>query len=68
MNIDAFKETVDLEDAEEVEILIREDGKTLWINGSGRCLVRLCRIKGMVTVTDKRRQRQPRKRKPLNIE
>jgi hypothetical protein len=49
---------IDIEDAEEVEILVREDGRTLWINTSLGCLARLCRIKGKITVRDERKKKR----------
>lgn len=36
-----------------VEIQIRNDGRVLWINMGGRCVVRICRI-GELVVTDAR--------------
>jgi len=31
-------------DPEHIQILVREDGKTIWINCGTRCLLRACRI------------------------
>lgn len=49
---------IDIENAPEVELLIRDDGKTLWLNTRYGCLVRLCQIKGEITINDKRKARR----------
>lgn len=48
-------EPIDLENASEVEIVIRGDGKVLWLNAPG-CIVRICRIKGKIKVVDNRKR------------
>ena len=71
MNIETFCKIndwpIDIEEAEQIEILIREDGKTLWINTPRGCLLRLCGIKGEIKIEDKREKRTPRKRRPTGI-
>lgn len=66
MNIEDFHNSangpVDIEDADEVEILIREDGKTLWLNTRLGCVVRFCRIKGEIKIDDKRKKRTNKKK------
>ena len=37
-----------------VEIAIREDGKVIWINVDGVCACRICQIKELVYVDDRR--------------
>jgi ethanolamine utilization protein EutA (predicted chaperonin) len=39
----------------DIEIIIKNDGKVLWINGPGSCLVRICRIDGNITIRDERK-------------
>lgn len=51
----------DIEEPEMVQIVIRDDGKTLWVNTEYGCLVRICQIKGKVTVEDKRRKKRNNK-------
>ncbi len=36
-----------------VEIMIRHDGKVIWVNIDGKCLLRACRIKNL-TLDDQR--------------
>jgi hypothetical protein len=59
--LDASKQPIDLEDAQDVEIVIREDGKTLWINAP-ICIVRFCRIKGEIKIEDKRKKTNRKKK------
>jgi hypothetical protein len=40
-----IRNPVDITGAELVVILIRQDGKVLWINDTRGCIVRICRIK-----------------------
>lgn len=42
-----MEEMVDLSNPTDVEVLIRQDGKTLWINVDGVCRLRICNIKGL---------------------
>jgi hypothetical protein len=44
----------DITAPEEVEILIKEDGKVIWINVDGICELRVCRI-SKLTVNDERK-------------
>ena len=39
----------------EVEVSIREDGRVLWVNVGGVCLLRICRIVGEVQIDDRRK-------------
>jgi hypothetical protein len=50
------KEMLDLEGADEVEILIdkRQDGLVVTLNGSAGLILQLSQIKGSVTVRDER--------------
>lgn len=36
---------LDITEPEEVDIVIRDDGKVLWVNINGICRLRLCKIK-----------------------
>ena len=38
----------DVSEPEHVEVLISENGKTLWINIAGHCVFRACRINNLV--------------------
>lgn len=42
------------DDGAGVEVQIRQDGKVLWINALGRCVLRICKITGSITVNDER--------------
>lgn len=46
---------VDVTGPEQVEVLIRNDGKVIWINVDGVCRLRCCRIVNPITITDERR-------------
>ena len=46
----------DITAPEEVEILIKEDGKVIWINVDGICELRACRI-GKLTLNDERKKK-----------
>jgi len=37
----------DITAPEAVEIQIREDGKTIWVNVDGMCILRCCKIKNL---------------------
>jgi hypothetical protein len=39
----------------DVEVAIRDDGKVLWVNVGGVCLLRICRIDGPVKIDDRRK-------------
>lgn len=46
-----------IEPDSEVQVVIREDGKAMWLNVDGRCVCRVGRIPpGMITIEDQRRQ------------
>jgi hypothetical protein len=51
-----IRNPVDITGAELVVILIRQDGKVLWINDTRGCIVRICRIKGKISIQDKRKK------------
>lgn len=46
-------EPIDITAPEHVEILIRQDGKVIWINVDGVCEFRACRINKLI-LNDKR--------------
>lgn len=46
---------LDITRPDEVAVLIREDGKVVWINVNGQCMFRACRI-GKLTLVDHRVQ------------
>jgi hypothetical protein len=46
---------LDITGPEEVEIMIKEDGKVLWVNVGGLCVLRICKI-GKLTLEDKRKK------------
>lgn len=45
--------SMDVTSPEHLQILIREDGKTIWINSSTRCIFRASKI-GELSVDDQR--------------
>ena len=45
--------TFDITGIDDVEIVIKADGRVIWINAPD-CRVRICGIRGQVFVTDKR--------------
>ena len=45
----------DVTGAEDVEIVIRSDGRVIWVNLDGLLLLRICRIKN-VRLIDERRE------------
>ena len=45
--------TFDITGIDDVEIVVKADGRTIWINAPD-CRVRICGIRGQVFVTDKR--------------
>lgn len=41
----------------QVQVLIREDGRTLWVNVDGKCELRICAIEpDLITIDDDRKQ------------
>lgn len=42
------KKMLDITGADEVEILIRNDGKVIWININSVCVFRACKIKNLI--------------------
>jgi hypothetical protein len=49
------KTTVDLIEPEVVQIVIRDDGKVIWVNADGICMFRACRV-GTILVEDQRKE------------
>lgn len=45
---------LDVSHPKEIEVLIRADGKILWINVDGVCLLRACKIKH-INIVDERK-------------
>lgn len=45
---------VDITGAECVEIDIRHDGKVIWINKDGMCVLRICQIENLEIVDDRK--------------
>lgn len=45
---------LDMRGADHVEVQISPDGETLWINDARGCRVRICKIRGGVSVVDMR--------------
>ena len=54
-----LKPTTDLAGAEHVEVLVREDGQTVWVNVDGICRLRVCRVKKL-KINDHRKPRKKR--------
>ena len=52
MNIEIIQ-LLDIKGAEHVEVLIKEDRKTIWVNVDGLCRLRICRI-GELVVNDEK--------------
>jgi len=44
---------VDLAEPNLVEILIRQDGKVVWVNVNNQCAFRACRIKNLILQDDR---------------
>ena len=44
----------DITAPEHVEVVVREDGKVLWVNVDGECRLRICRITKQPTIRDQR--------------
>lgn len=44
---------IDITGADDVEIMIKDDGRVLWVNAPG-LRVRICGIRGQVLITDNR--------------
>lgn len=49
---------LDITGADHVEIAIKSDGKVIWINTQDGCVVRICKIRGKVTIKDSRYDKQ----------
>jgi hypothetical protein len=49
-------DSLDITGADDVEIVIKEDGKVVWVN-SPLCVLRICQIRGRITVRDGRSRR-----------
>jgi hypothetical protein len=47
---------LDITGAEAVEIVIRDDGKVIWVNTERGCVLRICRIKHL-TFDDRRKRK-----------
>ncbi len=57
----------DISKSEVIEILISEDGKTVWINGEdGICIFRACRIKSLI-LNDERKTKTHKTKKKFNL-
>ena len=54
VNLQGGLESIDVTGADDVEIQIRRDGEVLWVNAP-LCRLRICRIRGTITITDERR-------------
>jgi hypothetical protein len=52
-------EMLDISNPEHVEISIRDDGRVIWVNVDGACVLRVCRIP-ILEVADARKERQLR--------
>lgn len=44
----------DITGAELVQVVVRSDGKVLWVNVDGRCALRICRIEAPIIIEDNR--------------
>jgi len=42
-------DALDITGAGNVEVLIRNDGKVVWVNIDGMCALRICQITGKIT-------------------
>ncbi len=52
---DPIKEEMkDITGAESVQVQIRSDGKVIWVNVDGACVLRICRIRQGVELQDDR--------------
>jgi len=49
-------EQLDIIGAEHVEVLVKEDGKVLWVNVNGMCALRICKIDSLI-VKDNREKK-----------
>ncbi len=59
MNTEEIK-FLDITEPQIVEILIRRDGKVLWVNIDGMCVFRACRIKTL-SIVDERKTNDERR-------
>lgn len=56
MKPEDLKLMLDLEDPDAgVEVMIRSDGKVLWINVDGKCVLRICQIEVPIEINDERK-------------
>ena len=55
ISYDPITNCLDVTGAINPEIRIRWDDKVVWVNEGGRCLLRICQIKGAVEVQDERK-------------
>lgn len=51
-------QSLDVTLAQHMEIMIRNDGKVIWINEGGRCLLRVCGIEGEIILNDQRKKKK----------
>lgn len=55
MRVTIWDSTLDIAEPQtDVEVEIRADGKVLWVNVEGKCVLRICRIESDITIKDKR--------------
>ena len=47
---------IDIAKPKVIEILIREDGTSVWINGEDGCLFRACRIGKLIVKDDRKKE------------
>lgn len=59
------QEPIDIENAESVEIVIRNDGTTFWINAPA-CVVRFCRVKEIKIIDNRKKKRDNKKERSGN--
>ncbi len=59
LSVEGYDASLDLFGADDVEIRLSYDGRTVWINTPG-CVLRICNVRGVVRVEDDR----PRCAKP----
>jgi len=55
--ISRLPEQIDLHDSKVVELVIRDDGKVVWVNVDGVCRLRVCRIESLV-IEDQRKKKR----------
>jgi len=54
ISYDPITNCLDVTFAVNPEIQIRHDGKVLWVNEGGRCLLRICRVENEIVIRDER--------------